>query len=354
VEVTPPNRTVESLGTKTILGLTAVGTRTTFVNSRGVTQVTESWRVPQGSIHVSSKMNSDDHESTFTVTELSLAEPDPALFQVPAGYKIVDESGRFDITVPAHDPVPESDQHPGIWSVCYLSGGGTVEINQHLPITMQPILGAPFSMTHVREVTNVLPDGSRRTHPGAGEERWRDSAGRTRTQELPASQESAPCSTFLTEVEDPVAGFYYVLDSVNHVAHRMLLAAAPGRTVAQMPVPSRTGGGGGRGATRTAEDLGTKTMAGVNVVGTKETVVRPAHKGDPDAAPLTSVTESWRSPALGLEIFSRTQGPRGMESTETVQNLSTTEPDPSLFRVPAGYQIVDETGPFTMKIADRK
>ena len=33
-----------------------------------------------------------------------------------------------------------------------------------------------------------------------------------------------------------------------------------------------------------------------------------------------------------------------------MDNLSTSEPDPGLFQVPPGYQIVEETGPFTIQI----
>jgi len=33
-----------------------------------------------------------------------------------------------------------------------------------------------------------------------------------------------------------------------------------------------------------------------------------------------------------------------------MENFSTSEPDPGLFQVPPGYQIVEETGPFTIVI----
>jgi len=35
----------------------------------------------------------------MSMSDLSTAEPDAALFQIPAGYKIVDETGSFTFTV---------------------------------------------------------------------------------------------------------------------------------------------------------------------------------------------------------------------------------------------------------------
>jgi hypothetical protein len=37
-------------------------------------------------------------------------------------------------------------------------------------------------------------------------------------------------------------------------------------------------------------------------------------------------------------------------ATRTMQNFSTAEPDPTLFKIPASYKIVDENGGFTIKV----
>ena len=94
-----PEISNESLGTQTIEGIVAEGRRTTmtypvgsFGNDRPVTTVTETWMSPDLKIMVLSK-SSDPRfgESTTKLTNISQAEPDPALFQVPAEYSIVDE-----------------------------------------------------------------------------------------------------------------------------------------------------------------------------------------------------------------------------------------------------------------------
>jgi hypothetical protein len=53
---------------------------------------------------------------------------------------------------------------------------------------------------------------------------------------------------------------------------------------------------------------------------------------------------------LRLTILSKTVDPRSGENIMRMDNLSTSEPDPGLFQVPPGYQIVEETGPFTIQI----
>jgi hypothetical protein len=39
-------------------------------------------------------------ELTERLTDMDRTEPDPALFQVPAGYRVVDEPGAFTVPFP--------------------------------------------------------------------------------------------------------------------------------------------------------------------------------------------------------------------------------------------------------------
>jgi hypothetical protein len=52
---------------------------------------------------------------------------------------------------------------------------------------------------------------------------------------------------------------------------------------------------------------------------------------------------------LHLQILRTCSDPRSGDTTMRLKNLSTAEPDPSLFQLPSGYKIVDETGPVTLK-----
>ena len=94
------NVTTESLGSKTILGLTATGTRVTRTipagqvgNTKPISVVTERWvstdlQIPLSMTHSDPMMGT----MTSTVTSVTRGEPDASLFQVPSDYKI--ETGK--------------------------------------------------------------------------------------------------------------------------------------------------------------------------------------------------------------------------------------------------------------------
>ncbi len=94
------NVTTEQLGTKTILGLTATGTRMTRTipagqigNTKAISVVTERWvsndlQIPLSMTHNDPMMGT----MTSTVTSVTRGEPDASLFQVPSDYKI--ETGK--------------------------------------------------------------------------------------------------------------------------------------------------------------------------------------------------------------------------------------------------------------------
>jgi hypothetical protein len=98
----PPqdNVTSESLGTKTILGLQATGTKVTRTipagqigNAKAISVVTERWESADLQIPLSMS-HSDPMMGTVTTTATSVnrAEPDASLFQVPSDYKV--EAGK--------------------------------------------------------------------------------------------------------------------------------------------------------------------------------------------------------------------------------------------------------------------
>jgi hypothetical protein len=89
----------EDLGSQTIEGVLANGTRTTFAipageigNDKPINIVTEVWTSPDLKTIVLSK-RSDPRmgDQTFKLTNIVRAEPDPTLFTVPADFKINDE-----------------------------------------------------------------------------------------------------------------------------------------------------------------------------------------------------------------------------------------------------------------------
>lgn len=65
-------------------------------NDRPLTRVCEHWRSEELKITILSKCSDPRYGSSITRLEnLDRSEPDPALFQVPPDYEIVEETGPF-------------------------------------------------------------------------------------------------------------------------------------------------------------------------------------------------------------------------------------------------------------------
>lgn len=86
----------ESLGKRTIDGIETVGTRKTWTipagaigNDRALVTTEETWYSPKLKLVLLSIRNDPRFgETTYSLENVSRAEPDPSLFQIPTGYKI--------------------------------------------------------------------------------------------------------------------------------------------------------------------------------------------------------------------------------------------------------------------------
>ena len=103
---------VENLGTSTIEGVEAEGTRTTVTipagqigNERDINVVSERWYSPELQVVILSK-HSDPRmgESVYKLTNINRSEPLPSMFQVPPDYTVTDSpSFSFDKQSPKKD-----------------------------------------------------------------------------------------------------------------------------------------------------------------------------------------------------------------------------------------------------------
>ncbi len=90
----PPQQ--ESLGSKAIEGVQAEGTRTTLTipagqigNQRPIETVSERWYSPQLQVTVLNTTNDPMlGQTSYRLTNVSLAEPAPSLFEIPADYTL--------------------------------------------------------------------------------------------------------------------------------------------------------------------------------------------------------------------------------------------------------------------------
>ena len=65
---------------------------------------------------------------------------------------------------------------------------------------------------------------------------------------------------------------------------------------------------------------------------------------------VADVNEIWTHPETGVVLLTKTSSAIGGDSTMTMEDFSTAEPDPALFQVPPDYKIVDETGSFKVVV----
>ena len=92
----------EDLGTQQINGVAALGkrlTRTVPANTIGnqlpIVSVTETWYSPELQMVVESKHNDPRFgEQTYTLKNIVRSEPDPSLFTVPQGFKVLSDGGQ--------------------------------------------------------------------------------------------------------------------------------------------------------------------------------------------------------------------------------------------------------------------
>lgn len=219
---------------------------------------------------------------------------------------------------------------------------------------MRVVTGAPYSGRMSSESVQTLADGTHLKNPGMPESAtYRDGQGRMRTERelFGAPGGNQKIRFTLIEIQDPVARCRYLIDSVNRVAHRTAFNPGPSAPVALAPSFGKPSSSTlPDGTTVTIEPLGNQVLSGVTVVGTRDTSVHPAGSRLGNDRPVTTINELWMSPQLGVIVSSTNLSPSGNKMTMMLKDVSVAEPDPSLFQVPAGYQIVDETGPFTIHI----
>ena len=217
----------------------------------------------------------------------------------------------------------------------------------HARMGMQKLVkGAPYSAVAVSQFTQTLADGShiqRSTTSSVA----RDSEGRSRREEsigaigAMAASTASPKAVF---IHDPVANASYMLDPASKTAHVSqprnftLNSATTGETEPHSrPEHTRSQ------AQIKTEELGTETMEGLTVQGKRITrTIAAGQIGNEHQ--LQVVTEVWYSADLQTTVMSTTTDPRTGVSTYKLTNITRSEPDASLFQVPADYKLTQGGG----------
>jgi hypothetical protein len=252
----------------------------------------------------------------------------------------------------------------------YQTSANAVSVRAFGQGPVAPVEGAPYSATITNQSVQSLADGNRILQSSTGTIA-RDSQGRTR-QDAPLpliGNLSAANAPHIVFIQDPVAQTTYTLNLTDKTAQKMpvfsvttgasTIAAGPATAVftmkmgsasnlaAPMPPPAvffQKTIDASDPSQVTTENLGSQTMEGVLVNGTRTTRTIPAGQIG-NEQPITIVTEVWTSPDLKTVVYSKVSDPRMGDQTYQLTNIVRAEPDSSLFTVPADFKVVDGPQP---------
>jgi hypothetical protein len=274
-------------------------------------------------------------------------------------------------------------------------------IHQEFSFDGKVVKGAPYSAEAVTETIQTLGDGNRIIRNSSSKV-YRDGAGRTRREQ--AIKAVGPWAVsgdapIMITINDPVAGVHYNLNSNTKTASKMAtpqsmvfhtgdanmdaelkaklkdkmkMKAANGSeagavvsgVVTNIVTETVTGAVSNAGAVAVAsgamsagdkvfawsgeaevnkESLGKQTIEGVEAEGTRVTFTIPAGKIG-NERPIVTVNETWYSTELQALVMSKNSDPRMGETTYRLTNINRSEPDPSLFQVPADYTVNEGRG----------
>jgi hypothetical protein len=220
----------------------------------------------------------------------------------------------------------------------------------HVPV----ILNEPFSAEQQAERHQTLADGTHIDQDARPTKIWRDSSGRTRVERAAFRYETPMTRGFpaVVVISDPVAGYQYVLDPQEHVAHRyaaqFTVIPPPAATKDDQPPVTDARLDAAHETIRT-ESLGTQVIEGLQADGKRMTILRDASRGDTEGSG-EMVVETWTSSDLRVELLYKCDDRSSADNVRGLHEVSRSEPSAALFEVPAGYTIVDETGEFRVNL----
>lgn len=230
-----------------------------------------------------------------------------------------------------------------------------------------PVKGAPFSATQTTVREQTLSDGTVIKNT-VEVQIVRDSEGRMRAESTLNPKISGQPQTHIVALWNPIdrteitwvsgspsASVASVLHLPEMQMNGMLSALAsappspptggPSRSLhASTPTVALSSGTSRDAANIRTEDLSADSIAGVDVTGTRTTQVVPAGSIDNDRD-FAVTSETWISPELKMTVRQMTSDPRTGTVTTELSNIDRSEPDPALFKPPAGYKLMDLQDP---------
>jgi hypothetical protein len=222
------------------------------------------------------------------------------------------------------------------------------------------VKGAPYSARAITERIQKFVDGNQivRRNEAAY---YRDSEGRLRVEQqlnTVGNWSASGDAPRIIMIGDPVSGEYYSLDPRNRTAVKNVgmskrlaqqklreEAGAANKPAKPSPAAAPSVQVSDDGKRRT-ENLGSQRIEGVDAVGKRITRIIPAGEIG-NTLPIEITDESWFSPELQMVVMTKHHDPRSGDTIYRLTNINRSEPNRSLFQVPADYRVVDSSAPKT-------
>lgn len=191
-----------------------------------------------------------------------------------------------------------------------------------------PRPGIPISFEHIEK--HSPKSGSDLDYANTGKT-YRDSSGRLRMESETHDGTGHVAASYIALI-DPVAGSQTVLFTAQSIGYQIPISVSSEGRFAffdaydgqESPHKWKTG----------TEDLGKRIIEGIEFRGTRR--ISTAE----DEPRLATTLDEWHSDKFKLIGAIDRSGPYMSYSTR-IQNVHHEEPDPTLFRIPSGYKIVD-------------
>jgi hypothetical protein len=201
--------------------------------------------------------------------------------------------------------------------------------------------GEPFQLVQRHANTLTLPDGTKRTSETV-DQVFRDSRGRFRLES--GSMKDGVFEARNITIFDPVAlvevsfGAHATTGRLTHIEPRQFPSPEDERKAAEQAARSAAYDRA-HPDDFSEEALGTRTIAGEEAVGTrkKQLFVPVDGKGR-----FSRSTETWSSPELKIDLLTVTDNSTIGSMRTEVTDLKRAEPDPELFKVPAGLTLQEQ------------
>jgi len=233
---------------------------------------------------------------------------------------------------PAHDQPTHQQYRPAA------RDGGVREVLES--IVIPPIPHAPFTATLSTEWVKYAADGATIT---LANERHiaRDAQGRVYEERwiLVPKNGNVKSEMNWIQIADPKQRTLYNCSPQRHICNLLVYDPADDLSAA---APRTSATGQQRSAGNSSwEDLGERNVAGVDTVGRRVTTTIEAGAIGNDQ-PLTTMSESWHSNELGINLLSIRSDPMFGKQTFTITEITAAEPDAQMFELPQGFKINDQ------------